>query len=180
MGAGSLAVAGAFGLMMGAMLSTALGHSLSVLGLVTAAAAGFAYVIMRRGEAAAGRWERSQRHETQAWLVAGCMAAQALGMWCANSPWVPRHWHTATMLIGMTTALGLLVPACIIGARQRRRERDPGVCAFCGYTIAGLPADTCPECGRPVRLRFSEGEASGAGDDAGHRIVVGPSGEKRE
>ena len=33
----------------------------------------------------------------------------------------------------------------------RERQREPGCCDACGYDLAGLAADRCPECGEEVR-----------------------------
>ncbi len=39
----------------------------------------------------------------------------------------------------------LMVPVVVLAIKQRRPR--PGLCATCGYSLAGLPSPLCPECG---------------------------------
>jgi hypothetical protein len=54
-----------------------------------------------------------------------------------------------------------LTPVVIVGHRKRRRTRS-GTCLTCGYSLAGIVADRCPECGQPDNNRVRPASASAA------------------
>jgi hypothetical protein len=57
---------------------------------------------------------------------------------------VGRHFSLRT---GPLLLLGLVIPACkVLGRFRRRRNRDDGCCLVCGYDLRATP-DRCPECG---------------------------------
>jgi hypothetical protein len=64
------------------------------------------------------------------------------------SPAFPGFYLTALVLASATYAL-LSVPASVSGVRRRLTNR----CPACGYSLEGLTAPECPECGKTVRTR---------------------------
>jgi hypothetical protein len=149
-----LAMAGGMGAMFGALVARLSGYSLPLIGLVAAGGVGLCYFLMGRGEALAARRGRDGGlGGAQSWLMAGYIWLQAVWAWVSGERRIADDWRTLIMLVTLPTGFVLLVAACIIGAKARRRERDPNVCAFCGYSVVGLTSGTCPECGRAVRHR---------------------------
>lgn len=62
------------------------------------------------------------------------------GLRCAPTAWAPNAWIPAWMLVAP------LAFAAVV-ARPWRRPA-PGSCQACGYSLVGVPAGRCPECGR--------------------------------
>lgn len=77
----------------------------------------------------------------------------------------PDPWrHAITQLVGATVQLAAGA-YCLFGAprlvRWCLRDIDT-TCARCGYSLAGITGDVCPECS----LRFRESTPSAAGSTA--------------
>lgn len=60
-------------------------------------------------------------------------------------PWYPLWSGLIVNAIVWGSAIGV-VPVCIRLVRRRLRDRR-GCCIKCGYSLAGLKSDACPECG---------------------------------
>ncbi|TVQ32092.1 MAG: hypothetical protein EA376_07140 [Phycisphaeraceae bacterium] len=60
--------------------------------------------------------------------------------------------HSAPQIIGVTIGTWLLVygAALYMLAGEIAAEKRPR-CSRCGYDLAGLPSDICPECGHTIR-----------------------------
>lgn len=118
-----------------------------------------AAVVIASPVAAPAVWKLTRR-----WWVAGLVpvAACAAGVWFwwfekrTHGPWYIRSEGLAILLSIATSAAlwhlwiggALWVWAVKIGRRSAREHS--GCCTACGYSLAGLAGDRCPECGRRV------------------------------
>jgi hypothetical protein len=146
-----LAIAGGMAGMTGGIAARPSGYSLPLIGLAAAGGAGLAYLITGCSAAIAERRGRGHGLDgAQSWLIAGYAWTQAVWVWVSTDRRIGEDWRTLAMLTILLLGLVLLISATVAQARARRRARDPNLCPFCGYTIAGLASGTCPECGRGV------------------------------
>ncbi len=98
-----------------------------------------------------------------AWLI---RITGAAGLALLSAALFINFEFRAATAMGPAAALGvLLMLAAILGAavqeftalqethQRHRPPPDPATCQECGYDLARLPADRCPECGtlRPER-----------------------------
>ena len=81
------------------------------------------------------------------WWVGSVLADQVTR---GAGSWALANWLPPAIGYGSQAAIGLyllfgaqhLIEYCLRGVRGR--------CAACGYPLAGLTADLCPECGTPI------------------------------
>ncbi len=64
---------------------------------------------------------------------------------CGNAYRARRNADRAAFVAASLPLAATL--ACLGVAALSRLSRDPSRCAHCGYELAGLPINRCPECG---------------------------------
>lgn len=84
--------------------------------------------------------------------------------WQSGNPWAGDHFRLLWGGVGRNAAL---LACIVIGAFSLRwlidgvvwpwhvRRLRQGACMKCGYSLAGLNADKCPECGTKVELKVT-------------------------
>ena len=60
----------------------------------------------------------------------------------------PITMMVALVIGGPSIPLGLVIGS--VAAALTRNKPEPPKCGKCGYSLAGLTSDKCPECGKPV------------------------------
>src|SRR5205807_2586897 len=77
-----------------------------------------------------------------------------------NEHFTTGQWITGTLAV-MGAACMLVVQHFHAAGVERARRKAAGECVWCGYSMAGIDTETCPECGklgrvarlRPIRLK---------------------------
>jgi len=73
---------------------------------------------------------------------------------------------------GVIIAAILLTIGFLVWQIKRRRARQPGVCAKCGYNVTGLPTFICPECGSDLREVGINQSAGSAGRPSRESMIL--------
>lgn len=105
-------------------------------------------------------WTSHELREELVESADGSMATEPIWKWHCSTRRIPMEWwppvfysrHPTGRAI-ITVHLGVPFAVGLVGAffarRWLRRHPRPGQCPTCGYSTIGLPAEICPECGRP-------------------------------
>ncbi len=108
-------------------------------------------------------------HAFRSALAAVVAAVTFAAFFLPSSPFgVSAGIAIAISMAAFTGTTIILAGGKAVSRRMRRRLLGPGTCRECGYSLAYLPENRCPECGTPIPIPWEIPDPFGRGFSDAH------------